>query len=109
MLKKRTGIGPAAQKMLDIAEGRRAPGPEQQALIDKQHAEIDASLTAADRALLKELDDQEAFSQKYVLRSEYDYRIKKVRSEARWELNTYLVLLVIIPLIALLVAVWPRH
>lgn len=97
--KKQSKLGPASQKLLDIAEGRRKPDTEQQALIDKQQGEFEANLTDEDRTLLSDLEAKEAFNKKYISRGEYERDLKLAKHDGRYEAAVFCVL--VLPVILL--------
>ena len=80
--KKTSGYGSAADELL----GYTKPTNAHKELDKKQHAQ-----TKTD------------FNEEWVRRSTYEYDVAQARSGARWELSTYLILLVIIPLIGLVI------
>lgn len=86
---------PDFRSLIDKLEGL------DQAQLDEQVAGIDAQLTAKDRELIARLERDAAFEKAYVRRSSAEHDVRVAISSARMELSTYLVLLVIIPLLAL--------
>lgn len=89
--KKRADFKP----LLDELEGLA------QTQLHEQSAEDDIRLTARDRELIARLKRDAAFKKAYVRRSSAEHDIRAAVSSARMELSTYLLLLVILPLIAL--------
>lgn len=107
--RQRSGLGPAADKLLGYTGSKPIRiSPKQQVLLDKQameaEAEYDAQLTPKDRELMARLDREAAFEKKYVLRSNAEHDVRTAASAARGDLITYLLILVIIPLVALVIA-----
>lgn len=99
--RKQSKHGPATQKLLDIAEGRRKPDPKQQALLDKQQSEFEANLTEDDKRFFKEFEAKEAFDKKYVLRSDYERDLKLARHDGIVQATTFCVFVLPVILVCL--------
>ncbi|MBL8031043.1 MAG: hypothetical protein JNK33_01820 [Candidatus Doudnabacteria bacterium] len=97
--KKTSGYGPATDKLLGYTEPSQEESVIDNERYTKAEAEFQASITPDHKAALEEIE----FNEKWVRRSTYEYDIREARSRARWDLSTYFVLLVIIPLIALVI------
>ncbi len=82
-------------------------GPAVNALLEQ--VEEEGRVTDEERLLIEEMKQEENRNKKYVLRSEYEYRIREVRIHARWEMVLYLGLLLITPLIALTITFYNQR